>query len=171
MRDGTVHAFALEGYWADLGTPASYLTAHRDLLAGRVDALTRPGWPIITKWPEQPAARVDDGAVIEDSLVSPGCLVRGTVRRSVIGPGVVIEKGAVVEDSVLFSAVHVGRNARVTTSILDEDVQVEAGARVGAATRATRAHDDHIAVIARQSVVGPRVVIEAGARLEPGTTA
>ncbi|WP_377639746.1 glucose-1-phosphate adenylyltransferase family protein [Oryzobacter terrae] len=171
IRDGTVHAWPLEGYWADLGTPASYLAAHRDLLAGRVDALARPDWPVITKWPEQPATRIDAGAVIEDSLVSPGCVLRGTVRRSVIGPGVVIEKGAVVEDAVLFSGVHVGRDARVTTSIIDEDVRIEAATRVGEATRATRAHDDHIAVVARQSVVGRGVVVPAGARLEPGTTA
>lgn len=171
VRDGTVHAWPLEGYWADLGTPASYLAAHRDLLAGRVDAVARPGWPVLTRWPEQPAARIDTGAVVEDSLVSPGCRVRGTVRRSVIGPAVVIEPGAVVEDSVLFSGVVVGRDARVTTSILDERVVVGPRARVGAPTRATRAHDDHIAVVARDSTIGVGVVIEAGARLEPGTTA
>lgn len=171
IRDGAVHAWPLEGYWADLGTPASYLTAHRDLLAGRVDVLERADWPVLTRWPEQPAARIDAGAVVEDSLVSPGCRVRGTVRRSVIGPAVVVERGAVVEDAVLFSGVVVGRDARVTTALLDERVVVEAGARVGAATRATRAHDDHIAVVARESRIGRGAVIPAGARLEPGTTA
>ncbi|MFQ6171178.1 glucose-1-phosphate adenylyltransferase family protein [Oryzobacter sp. R7] len=171
VRDGAVHVFPLDGYWADLGTPAAYLAAHRDLLAGRVDALGRPGWPVHTRWPEQPAARIDAGAVVEDPLVSPGCRVRGTVRRSVIGPAVVIEPGAVVEDAVLFSGVVVGRDARGTTAVLDERVRVEDGARVGAATRATRPHDDHIAVVARDSVIGRGVVIEPGARLEPGTTA
>jgi len=97
--------------------------------------------------------------------------VRGTVRRSVLGPGVVIEPGAVVEDAVLLAGVHVARDARVVTSILDERVRVEAGARVGEATRATRAHDDHIAVVGRDSVIGRGVAIPAGARLEPGTTA
>ncbi len=67
VRDGSVHAWPLEGYWADLGTPALFLTAHRDLLAGRVDAVGRPDWPILTRWPELPAARVDAGAVLEDS--------------------------------------------------------------------------------------------------------
>ena len=171
VRDGTVHAWPLEGYWADLGTPSSFLAAHRDLLAGRVDAVGRADWPVLTRWPELPAARVDAGAVLEDVVVSAGCRVRGTVRRSVLGPGVVVEPGAVVEDCVLFSGVHVGRDAHVVTALLDENVRVGAGARVGEATRATRAHDDHIAVVARDSVIGRNATIPAGARLEPGTTA
>ncbi len=108
VRDGTVHAWPLDGYWADLGTPSSFLAAHRDLLAGRVDAVGRADWPVLTRWPELPAARVDAGAVLEDVVVSAGCRVRGTVRRSVLRPGVVVERGAVVEDSVLFSGVHGG---------------------------------------------------------------
>ena len=166
IRDGTVHAWPLEGYWADLGTPSSFLAAHRDLLAGRVDAVGRRDWPVLTRWPELPAARVDAGAVLEDVVVSAGCRVHGTVRRSVLGPGVVVEAGAVVEDSVLFSGVEVGRDARVVTALLDENVRVDAGARVGEPTRATRAHDDHVAVVARDSVVGRGARIRAGARPE-----
>ena len=171
VRDRTVHAWPLEGYWADLGTPASYLAAHRALLAGRVDAVSRPDWPLLTRWPELPPARVDTGAVLEDVVLSAGCRVSGTVRRSVLGPGAVVEAGAVVEDAVLFAGVRVAPDARVVTAILDDEVRVGVGARVGEATRATRAHDDHIAVVGRQSVIGPGVVVPAGARLEPGTTA
>ncbi|HET6967912.1 MAG TPA: sugar phosphate nucleotidyltransferase [Ornithinibacter sp.] len=171
VRDRVVHAWPLEGYWADLGTPASYLTAHRDLLAGRVDAVGRDDWPLLTRWPELPAARVDAGAVLDDVVLSAGCRVRGTVRRSVLGPGVVVEAGAVVEDAVLFAGVHVARDARVVTAILDDEVHVGIGASVGEPTRATRAHDDHIAVVGRQSVIGRGGVVVAGARLEPGTTA
>jgi glucose-1-phosphate adenylyltransferase len=171
VREHVVHAWPLEGYWADLGTPASYLAAHRDLLAGRVDAVTREDWPLLTRWPELPAARVDTGAVLEDVVLSAGCRVRGTVRRSVLCPGVVVEAGAVVEDAVLFPGVHVARDAHVVTAIVDDEVQVRAGARVGEPTRATRATDSQIAVVGRQSVIGRGVTIGAGARLEPGTTA
>ena len=144
VRDGTVHAWPLEGYWADLGTPSSFLAAHRDLLAGRVDAVGRHDWPVLTRWPELPAARVDAGAVLEDVVVSAGCRVHGTVRRSVLGPGVVVEPGALVEDSVLFSCVEVGRDAEVVTALLDENVRVGAGAQRGRADprhpRARRPH-------------------------------
>jgi len=171
VRDREVHAWPLEGYWADLGTPASYLAAHRDLLAERVADFSHDDWPMLTRWPELPAARVDTGAVLDDVVLSAGCRVRGTVRRSVLGPGVVVEEGAVVEDAVLFWGVHVAGGARVTTAIIDDEVEVRAGASVGQPTRGARAHDDQIAVVGRQSVVGAGVVVPAGGRLEPGTTA
>ncbi|NHA66720.1 glucose-1-phosphate adenylyltransferase [Phycicoccus sp. CMS6Z-2] len=167
---GRVRSWPLEGYWADLGTPAAYLAAHRDLLAGRVDAVGRPGWPILTRWPERPAARVEAGSELADAVVSSGCRIAGTVRRSVLGPGVVVEAGAVVEDSVLFAGVTVGRDARVSTAVLDDAVRVGAGARVGRLSRATRAVDGHISLLARDSVVGAGVVLPAGSRLEPGTS-
>ena len=141
-------------------------------VVGRLDdVLDRPDWPLLTRWPELPASRVDTGAVLEDVVLSAGCHVKGTVRRSVLGPGVVVEPGAVIEDAVLLAGVRVARDARVVTAILDEGVRVEVGARVGQATRATRAHDDHIAVVGRDSVIGRGVTVPAGARLEPGTTA
>ncbi|HZB67893.1 MAG TPA: sugar phosphate nucleotidyltransferase [Ornithinibacter sp.] len=171
VRDGSVHAWPLEGYWADLGTPALFLTAHRDLLAGRVDAVGRPDWPILTRWPELPAARVDAGAVLEDSFVSAGCRVAGTVRRSVLGPGVVVGAGALVEDAVLFSQVRIGVDAHVATALLDENVEVGSGARVGELAGQQSAEDDHITVVGRDSVVGEGAVVAAGARLEPGSTA
>ena len=124
---GNVHAWAHHGYWADLGTPSSYLRAHRDLLSGKVDAVGATAWPVLTRAPELPAARIAAGAVLEDSWVSPGCHVAGTVRRSVLGPGTVVAAGAVVEDSVLGERVRVDRDAHVGTSVLDEGVHVEAG--------------------------------------------
>jgi glucose-1-phosphate adenylyltransferase len=170
IRDGVVHAWPHEGYWADLGTPAAYLSAHRDLLAGRVDVLDRPDWPLLTRWPELPASRVDTGAVLEDVVLSAGVMSRdGAAQRPRARRRG--RAGAVIEDAVLLAGVRVARDARVVTAILDEGVRVEVGARVGQATRATRAHDDHIAVVGRDSVIGRGVTVPAGARLEPGTTA
>lgn len=47
-----------------------------------------------------PPARIEAPATIENSLISPGCAVRGRVTHSVLGPGVVVEEGAEVVDSV-----------------------------------------------------------------------
>ena len=58
---------------------------------------------VAAQTPTRPPARVATGAVVEDSLVSPGAWVAGTVERSVLGPGAVVEDGATVRDSVLFS--------------------------------------------------------------------
>ncbi|HKH31344.1 MAG TPA: hypothetical protein VKA45_09840, partial [Gaiellaceae bacterium] len=54
-----------------------------------------------------------------------GARVRGTVVRSVIGPGVVVEEGAEVRDAILLHDSHVGARARVTRAILDAEAHVD----------------------------------------------
>jgi len=72
-----------------------------------------------------------ESARIADSLLSEGCHINGSVEHSVISPGVTVEEGAVVKDSVLMSGVHIGAGARVEYAILDEGVTVKEHENVG----------------------------------------
>ena len=122
----------LDGYWRDVGTVEAYWQAHRDLLGDppRLD-LDDPDWPVRTHGAQRPPARLLPGSRVADSLVSPGCVLHGTVEHSVLGPGVVVEPGAVVRDSVLLGGTVVRAGAAVERAVLDERVRVEPGARVG----------------------------------------
>src|SRR3954454_13112645 len=113
IETGTVRAVPIDGDWRDLGQPHTYLQGHRDLLAGKVDVFSRAGRPVIAHWPDRPAARVRASARVIDSLLSPGCAVAGEVEGSVLGPGVVVEKGARVADSMLFDEVVIRAGAVV----------------------------------------------------------
>src|SRR5262249_19683940 len=67
-----------------------------------------------------------------DSLISAGVIVSGgTVRRSVLSPGVFVHTGALVEGSVLMDDVDIGRGAIIRNTIIDKNVRVPAGARIG----------------------------------------
>ncbi len=171
IAEHTVVAHPLPGYWRDAGRPDSYLRLHRDLIAGRVDLFTDPTHPVLGLAPTGLPGLILPGARVEDSLVSPGCDVAGTVVRSVLGPGVHVAAGAQVVDSVLFAGVHVHQDAFVGTCIVDDDVRIETGARIGveSGTRLPR-HAD-IGLVGRDSVIGAGVTLGAYARLEPGTTA
>jgi glucose-1-phosphate adenylyltransferase len=168
MSTGTVHAVPMDGYWRDLGQPHTYLQGHRDLLAGKVDVFDHPGRPVIAHWPDRPAARIRPSARITDSLVSPGCDVAGEVSGSVLGPGVVVERGARVADSVVFADCVIRSGAVVQTAIVDEGCELRRTARVGNVPAARLARDEDIVLIGKGSRV--ESVIDAGARLEPGTT-
>ena len=169
IESGQVRAVPIDGYWRDLGQPNTYLQGHRDLLAGKVDVFDHPGRPVIAHWPDRGAARVRPSARLTDSLLSPGCDVAGEVSGSVLGPGVVVEKGARIADSVVFSDCVIRSGAVVQTAIVDEDTELRRTARVGAVPSGRLARDEHIVLVGRGSTVeGP---IDAGARLEPGTTA
>ena len=171
ISGGTVRTEPLPGYWRDLGRPGAYLNGHRDLIAGKVDVFDHPGYPIISHWDDRPSARLRTGCHVEDSLVSPGADVAGEVVRSVIGPGVVVEKGARVEDCVLFADCRVERGARVTTTVADDRSVFARDSVVGELPASRVVRDEEVTLVGRDSVVGRGRHVAAGARLEPGTTA
>jgi glucose-1-phosphate adenylyltransferase len=126
------------GYWRDVGTLDSYHDAHMDLISVHpVFNLYNRHWPILT-WhePLPPAKFVFDqedrrGQAL-DSMVCAGVVVSGgTVRGSILSPGVRIHAGALVEGSVLMHDVDVGQRAVVRNAILDKNVQVPEGATIG----------------------------------------
>ena len=166
---GRVVAHPLDGYWKDLGQPHKYLAAHHDVLFGDLGVLDDPDWPIISHQHHRPAARIQDGARVADSLVSPGANVRGTVIRSVLGPGVVVEKGALVRDSVVFEDSVVEEGARLDWAVVDRDCVVGRDAEVGSPD--TDPEDpDAIVLVGRASRIPAGAVLGEGSRLEPGTT-
>ncbi|GAA1445497.1 glucose-1-phosphate adenylyltransferase family protein [Mycobacterium cookii] len=167
VEGGRVAAVPLTGYWRDVGQPGLYLQSHRDLLQGRVDVFDHPDRPVISHWPDRPAARVRAAGECRDSVLSPGVDVSGLVVGSVLGPGVVVEKGAEVHDSVLLEDCVVRAGAMVRTSVLDERCEVAARARVGAEPSARLARDEDVVLVGRDSRV--RGDVAAGARLEPGS--
>ena len=125
-------------YWRDVGTIESFFEAHQDLVAALpVFNLYNQSWPIFTQQLNSPPAKLVRDAhgntgTLVDSIVSLGSVISGArVERSVLGPWSLIESGAVVTDSVLFDRARVHPNAVVTRAILDKNVVVEAGARVG----------------------------------------
>lgn len=124
---------ALEhGYWRDVGTLDSYYEAHMDLIAERpVFSLENRRWPIYTHSGQLPPARFCAGGIASESVVSPGCEIRGQVTRSVLSPGVAVGQGAVVQGSVLHDNVRVGRGAVVRGAVLDKNVDVPPGATIG----------------------------------------
>jgi glucose-1-phosphate adenylyltransferase len=149
VENGTARAFELETYWRDVGTIESYWQAHMELLAQKPAlALDDPAWPVLTAGLQRPPARFERPARLEASLVAAGAVVRGEVERSVIGPGVVIDEGATVRDSILFHDCHVASGATIARSIVDERVRVESGAEVGGV--------EEIAVVGAGEIVAMR---------------
>ncbi|MGW2227308.1 glucose-1-phosphate adenylyltransferase [Streptomyces formicae] len=120
------------GYWRDVGSLGSYYEAHMDLISDHpVFNLDNRRWPIYTHPGGLPPAKFCAGGIAGESIVSPGCVIRGQVTRSVLSPGVSIEEGAVVQGSVLHDNVRVGRGAVVRGAVLDKNVDVPPGATIG----------------------------------------
>jgi glucose-1-phosphate adenylyltransferase len=132
VEEGNAWAWNLDGYWRDVGTIDSYWLAHMELLDAEPSLrLDDPAWPILTTGLQRPPARIEASARIDASLIAAGAIVRGTVERSVIGPGVIIEEGATVREAVLFHDCHVASNATVARAVVDARVRVAERGEVG----------------------------------------
>jgi glucose-1-phosphate adenylyltransferase len=126
------------GYWRDVGTLDAFYEAHMDLISVHpVFNLYNDEWPIYTGHDPLPPAKFvfnDEGrrGVAIDSMVSPGAILSGgTAERSILSPNVHLDSGAMVADSVLMDGVRVGRGAVVRRAIIDKNVVVPDGARIG----------------------------------------
>src|SRR5206468_4387606 len=117
------------GYWRDVGTLDAFYDAHMDLVSVHpVFNLYNRKWPILT-WhePLPPAKFVFESGEGRtghalDSMVSAGVVASGgTVRRSILSPGIRVHSGALVEGSVLMHDVDIGRGAVVRNAIIDKN--------------------------------------------------
>lgn len=98
------------------------------------------------------------------SLVAHGGRIDGTVRRSILFPGVQVDAGAVVEDSIVMHDAWIARGARIEQAIVDKQVRIGEGAEVGVGAPARRP-DTFGGLASGLSVIGKRAEIPARARI------
>ena len=145
-----LYSYRFEGYWKDVGTISSLWEANMDLIGENpIISLADKDFRIYSKNTARPPQFIGKDAVVENSLVSEGCRIYGTVINSVVSGGVIVEPGAIIKDSVIMEDVIVRENACVYTAIVDSDTVVESGAVVGK----ENASKDEIALIASGSVI------------------
>ncbi|HZS33395.1 MAG TPA: glucose-1-phosphate adenylyltransferase [Methylomirabilota bacterium] len=129
------------GYWRDVGTLDAYWRAHMDLL-GETPAfdLDNRHWPIHAGRYDGPGARLIGGEY-DNVQVGEGSLVRrATIRNSILGRGVWVNEGAVIEDSIVMDFTAVGKGARLRRAIVDRYNIIPAGREVGYDPDADREH-------------------------------
>lgn len=125
-------------YWRDVGTLDAYYEASMNLRSVSPELnLYNRQWPLRTaSYSDAPAKFVfnEEGrrGMAIDSILAGGSIVSGgNVLCSVIGRGVRVHTGALVEESILFDNCDIGRYAKVRRAILDKNVKVPEGATIG----------------------------------------
>ncbi|MBQ4311146.1 MAG: glucose-1-phosphate adenylyltransferase [Oscillospiraceae bacterium] len=156
-------AYAFDGYWKDVGTLDSLWEANMDLLNPNIPIdLYDPDWKMYSRNPVLPPAYVGKEANVENSMISEGCSIDGTVDFSVIFEGVTIEKGAVVTDSIIMPGSVIRAGAVVEYAIVGENCVVESGAHIGARPETIENRDDW-----GIAVVGHNITVSQNAEVKP----
>lgn len=168
LADGQrMFAFPFKGYWKDVGTLDSLWEANLDIINPNVDLdLSDKSWKIYSRTAEAPPHYVGKTAVVENSSVSEGCEIEGSVDYSVLSTNVSVEAGADVKYSVVMPGATIKKGAKVYYAIVAENAVIGENAQIGEIPEHMENPEDF-----GIAVVGPGAEVAAGAYVAPKQTA
>ena len=152
-------AYQFKDYWVDIGTIQSYWKSHMDLLhcPSPIDLFERD-WIIHTRDENHPPSKIHQKTKIENCLISNGCIIHENVTliNSVLSPGVRIEAGSFIKDSIILNNTVIQKNTKIFQTIIDKNVQVGNNALIGnLEERGLR-----LSMIGKNSIIPDKLVIE-----------
>lgn len=123
-----LYAYPFKGYWKDVGTIHSLWEANMDLLDENCELnLFDNSWRIYSVNPNQPPHFISKDATLTDSLVNEGCIIEGTITRTVVFQGVTVKKGAVVNETVIMPNSVIGHDCMIEKAIISSGLVVPDG--------------------------------------------
>lgn len=162
-NDERLFAYEFEGYWKDVGTLDSLWEANMDLLSPSVPLnLYDPNWKVYSRHNNMPSQYIGKNAHVENSMITEGSVVDGTVDFSIISSGVTIEEGASVKYSIVMPGTTIKKNAVVEYAIIGENCVVESDAMIGMNPESVPNRDDW-----GIAVLGHNITISSGKRVLP----
>ena len=173
---GRAYAYPFVGYWVDVGTIQAYWETSMALLNEEPALdLYDSDWIIHTRSAERPPVKCIPPGEIVNSLTSNGCVIAGSVINCVLSPGVRVEKGATVKDSVIMNDTIIRADAVVDCCILDKQIEVGVGAKLGTGKEDMPNQLEPDKLNTGITIVGKRAIIPEGAiigrncRIDPDT--
>ncbi len=164
--DLKAYGFPFDGYWRDVGTIESYYDGNMDLLEDLPDLnMYDPDTRVRTRVTGYPPAKIGHRAYLSRSLIDLGCIVNGHVEHSVLSPGVYVEEGAVVRDSIIFDDCRIEAGAIVERAIVDKETVIQKNAYVGYGDDWSPNHERPDIVNCGITVIGKRATIPAYVRI------
>lgn len=129
--DKKLFAYRFDGYWKDVGTIKSYWEANMDLLKEDFQTLLMSKeWPTYPNEENRPPEYIGETAEINNSLISPGSFIEGSIDNSILFVGVETMEGASVKDSIILPDAVIGRNVTLDCAIVMSDVEIPDGTRI-----------------------------------------
>ena len=156
-------AYRFDGYWKDVGTIDSLWEANLDLLNPRANIdLSDSSWRIYCKNEVASPHYIAPGSNVENSLVSSGCYIGGSVDYSVLFSDVTIEEGAEVKYSIVMPGTVIKKGASVSYAMIAENALIDEGAKVGCDPVEIENRDSWgVTVIGAETHIGKNAVVGA----------
>ncbi len=161
LRDNRkMYAYRFNGYWKDVGTISSLWEANMEIMDPEHSGINLfdEDWKIYSRNSGLPGHKVGVNATIENSMITDGCRIEGSVKHSILFAGVKVEEGAEVQDAVVMGNTVIKAGAKVMHCIVGENAIIGENVSVGAMPE-----NGENAV----ATVGPGVEIGNGAVIGP----
>ena len=166
VKRDKVFAYEFNGYWQDIGTVEAYYQANMELLIARPRFSLDSNWPVLSDHNALPVPEGSQDSKVVNSLISPGCIIKGRVENSVLSPGVHVEEQAIIRNSIVMANTLVGYHSVVDSCIIDEGVQIGRFCYIGFGNSLLPGDGD-ITVLGKDVVVPPHTAIGRKCKMLP----
>jgi glucose-1-phosphate adenylyltransferase len=124
----TISTYKYEGYAEIIDSIQTYFMANMKLLDPQNwEEVFIKNRPVYTKAKDEPPTRYMNGAKVQNSLISNGCLIQGRVENSIISRHVKIGKGSIIKNCIMLQRCEIGDNCLLESVISDKDARVKKG--------------------------------------------
>lgn len=124
-KDWIVRGYRYQGYVRRFASLKEYRHHSLELLDYSLRRqLFQQEWPIYTVTHDTPPAKYGEHASIKNSFIANGSRIDGKVINSIISRNVVIEEGAIIKNSIVFTDTHIGRNVRISNAVIDKYAKI-----------------------------------------------
>lgn len=169
LKEVDLYAYVFDKYWKDVGTYDAFLESNLEL-TNTVDKIELDmydrDWRIYTRSEELPSVKVGSKATISQALVSNGCIIAGTVKKSVLSPGVIIHPEATVINSVILNDTEIMPGAYIENAIIDKRCTISEFVVIGDSKDYTENQDNPKVLSSGINVIGTGVTIPKGTVIE-----
>ena len=163
VADGArVFSYPFSGYWIDVGTVESYWQAHMDLLTEDPQFdLNKRSWIIHTRTEERPPVKFVTDAKIQNSMITDGCVIEegAIIEDSILSPGVRVGKNAVIRQSIILTDCFIQEGSVIEKSVLDKRVQTGKNSIIG------KLNQETITLVGKNSILPDQTILHPGANV------
>jgi mannose-1-phosphate guanylyltransferase len=152
--------YSASGYWLDIGSPERYLQGSFDIIDGTVETSLRSG--LDPGGINADASVRSEGELIGPVLIGGRCELGADARigpYAVLGSGVQVGAGAVVERAVVLDGAEIGAGCVIRDCIVAERAKIGSQSELSG-----------FSVIGEDAVIGAHNVIANGQKVFPGVT-
>lgn len=136
-----VFSYEFKGYWRDVGTVESLWQANMDLLSSEPALdLFNPRWKVYSANTISPPQFIGPNANVESSSVNDGCVIKGSVKKSLISTKVIIEENTSVIETVIMPDAVIEEGVTLYKTIVAPGVTVKANTTI-------EGSDDNIIIV------------------------